>query len=1124
MSEVVKVVVRDVADATSSSASSASSSAASAASASTGSAVSTASAAGPSAERVGELVRSCAAVFLPGAVPREGRVAFWAPEGKLPAGLAGAGAGMGDGSAADAGGAVAGGGVAGGGDAGALPGATESEIAVVRPHGKGVRTRTVPALILPVAEAAALLLRAGPAHPAVACWAAAVRHALHLAARGRLLPGLTGGDLDAWRAGPLDAADVTQLRGIAAALPAEAHAVPLPGSRPLLLHEPFALVRAFVDAVVDTLPRTPAAAHAVGAPFAAREPQRLPGAREWAAEVAAGMDAGVRVSLRLDLQAHEVFERASDEVPDAAPRDRDVPDAAARDHGMLDAAFRDRDVPDAAPRDRDVPDAAPRDRDVPDAAPRHHGLPDATTRHHDLPDAAAPGDRDGGQAGAREADGRPRESMASPAAAVVQVHSLADPTLVADAAQLWTGADHFGPRARVDTLLAVRRAARVWQPLARLLERPVPDVLPLSEGELYELLGVAATRLGAAGVAVHWPRELTRGLTATAVVRPAPGTAADNFDFFKTEQLLEFRWQLALGPADGSGDGEGGPLTEAEMDILAEAHRPVVRLRDQWVLVDPELVRKARKRDLGLLDPVDALSVALTGAAEVDGERVEAVPIGALAGLRERLTDDLRPVAPPPALAATLRDYQLRGLAWLDRMTSLGLGGCLADDMGLGKTVTLIALHLHRARPEPTLVVCPASLLGNWQREIERFAPGVPVRRFHGTGRSLDGDLSGGFVLTTYGTMRTSASELAALPWGLVVADEAQHVKNPHAATAKALRTIPSAARVALTGTPVENNLSELWALLDWTTPGLLGPLKAFRARHARLVEGGEDDEAMARLARLVRPFLLRRKKSDPGIAPELPPKTETDHPVTLTREQASLYEAVVRETLARIEASEGIARRGLVMKLLMALKQICNHPAQYLKDGEIVGRGGVGGRGGRSRSGKLELLDELLDTILAEDGAVLIFTQYVEMARILETHLASRGIGTQLLHGGTPVQRRQEMVDRFQSGEAPVFLLSLKAAGTGLNLTRAGHVIHYDRWWNPAVEEQATDRAYRIGQTQPVQVHRLITEGTVEDRIAELLAAKQALADAVLGGGEAALTELSDAELADLVSLRRAS
>ncbi|WP_447041917.1 DEAD/DEAH box helicase [Streptomyces sp. DSM 118878] len=988
------------------------------------------------------LVRSCAAVFLPAEVPRQGRLAFWRADGEeLPGGGFGGSGGReaaggfgGSGDRASAGGS--------GGPGEGWGGGVRGEIVVARQHGKGARARTVPALFLTVAEAVPLLLRATHPHPAAACWGAAARHALHLAARGRLLPGITAGDFDAWRAGPLDETDVAQLRAIAAALPAEAHAVPLPGAGPLLLPDPSALVRAFVDAVVDALPRTPAAVHAVGAPFAAREPQRLRGVRDWAAEVAAGVDAGVRVSLRLDLRAHEVF--------DGADEGRG---AVARESGAGPAA-----------------------------------------------------------------DEVSRAAVAGPAAAVVQVHSLADPTLVTDASQLWAGADPFGPRAKVDTLLAVRRAARVWPPLGRLLERPVPDVLPLSEEELYDLLGATAGRLGAAGVTVHWPRELTRGLTATAVVRPAPGTAADNFDFFKTEELLEFRWQLALG------DQADDPLTEAELDVLAEAHRPVVRLRDQWVVVDPEIVRKARKRDLGLLDPVDVLSVALTGTAEVDGERVPAVPVGALAGLRERVTGDLGTVAQPPALRATLRDYQLRGLAWLDRMTSLGLGGCLADDMGLGKTITLIALHLHRAHPAPTLVVCPASLLGNWQREIERFAPGVPVRRFHGQGRTL-ADLTGGFVLTTYATMRTSAADLAAQPWGLVVADEAQHVKNPHAATAKALRTIPSPARVALTGTPVENNLSELWALLDWTTPGLLGPLKAFRARHARLVEGGENaenDEAMVRLARLVRPFLLRRKKSDPGIAPELPPKTETDHPVTLTREQVSLYEAVVRETLARIEASKGIARRGLVMKLLMALKQICNHPAQYLKDGALTTRTG------RPRSGKLELLDELLDTILTESesaGAVLIFTQYVEMARLLEAHLSARGVGTQLLHGGTPVARREEMVDRFQSGEVPVFLLSLKAAGTGLNLTRAGHVIHYDRWWNPAVEEQATDRAYRIGQTQPVQVHRLITEGTVEDRIAELLAAKQALADAVLGdGGESALTELSDTELADLVALRRAA
>lgn len=948
-----------------------------------------------------------AAVFLPAPLPRQGRVAFWDPEGTpVPA------------SAGDPAPVPA-------GDADGGPAAGHSvrdvRLTVVRPHGAGVRRAGVPAVALPVGEALPLLARARrdpAAHPATACWGAAALHALRLVARGRLLPGITAQGHDAWRAGPLDPDDIAHLRAVAAALPYEGHAVPLPGKGPLRLPEPEALMRSFLDAVADTLPRTPAAPYTSGMPFAAAGPQRLPGARDWAAEVAAGMDAGVRISLRLDLSAYDLF--------------------------------------------------------------------------------------DDGE-GARRAG-----------AAVVQVHSLADPTLVVDAAALWAGdADAaFGPRARVDAALAVRRAARVWPPMERLSEQDVPDVLSLSEEELSDLLGVAATRLGAAGVAVHWPRDLAQDLSASAVVRPAPGSATDGTGFFESEELLQFRWQLALG---------GDPLSEAEMDALAEAHRPVVRLRDQWVLVDPALVRKARKRELGLLDPVDALSVALTGSAEVDGETVEAVPAGALAALRDRLTAGVEAVEPPAGLAARLRDYQLRGLAWLDLMTTLGLGGCLADDMGLGKTITVIALHLRRARREPTLVVCPASLLGNWQREITRFAPGVPVRRYHGPDRTLD-ELDGGFVLTTYGTMRSAAATLAEQAWGMVVADEAQHVKNPYSATAKALRTIPTPARVALTGTPVENNLSELWALLDWTTPGLLGPLKSFRARHARAVENGEDEEAIERLSRLVRPFLLRRKKSDPGIVPELPPKTETDHPVPLTREQAALYEAVVRESMLAIETADGIARRGLVLKLLGALKQICDHPALYLKE-ESQGRPPGTDRPPLSaRSGKLALLDELLDTLLSEDGSALVFTQYVGMARLITAHLATRAIPVELLHGGTPVKDRERMVDRFQSGATPVLVLSLKAAGTGLNLTRAGHVIHFDRWWNPAVEEQATDRAYRIGQTQPVQVHRLITEGTVEDRIAEMLESKRALADAVLGTGESALTELTDRELSDLVSLRRTS
>ncbi|MFJ9027077.1 DEAD/DEAH box helicase [Streptomyces sp. NPDC102274] len=1017
----------------------------------------------------------CAAVFLPAGLPREGRVAFWSPEGELPAGALGE-AGTAPGASGDPGGTGLGpreltvvrrrgdGGYGGyGGDDGDGEAGGDGESGEDGGNGDDVHTRAVPAVLLSVADAIPLLVRARrdrAAHPAAACWGAAALHALQLAGRGRLLPGLTASDHDAWRAGPLDADDIAQLRAIAAAMPPEAHAVPVPDLSPLQLPDPEALVRAFLDAVADSLPRTPAAAYAAGAPFAAREAQHLPGARTWAAEAAAGMDAGVRVSLRLDLSAYDLFDQAETDP---------VSDTEA-DSGRAERAGR------------------------------------------------APGTGANVAPGAEEAQVTRRAG-----AALVQIHSLADPTLVIDASGLWAGHgdESFGPRARIDAMLALRRAARVWTPLARLLERDIPDALPLSEDELYELLGPGAARLAAAGVAVHWPRELARTLTAAAVVRPAPGPATDGTPFFDSAELLKFNWQLAL---------DGDPLSEKEMDALAESHRPIVRLRDQWVVVDPALVRKARKRELGLLEPVDALAVALTGTAEVDGETVEAVPTGALAALRDRLTTGPAAIAQPPALAATLRDYQLRGLGWLDLMTSLGLGGCLADDMGLGKTVTVIALHLHRARTAPTLVVCPASLLGNWQREITRFAPGVPVHRFHGTGRSLAGvsedGIPGGFVLTTYGTMRSSADALAAHGWGMVVADEAQHVKNPFSSTAKALRTIPAPARVALTGTPVENNLSELWALLDWTTPGLLGPLKAFRARHARIVENVENAksadikdvdnaEAVERLSRLVRPFLLRRRKSDPGIVPELPPKTESDHPVALTREQASLYEAVVRETMAAIEAAEGIARRGLVMKLLTALKQICNHPAQYLKEDAARLPG---------RSGKLALLDELLDTILTEDGSVLLFTQYVSMARLLSAHLTARAVPSQLLHGGTPVDERERMVDRFQSGEVPVFVLSLKAAGTGLNLTRAGHVIHFDRWWNPAVEEQATDRAYRIGQTQPVQVHRLIAEGTVEDRIAEMLSSKRALADAVLGSGEAALTELTDRDLADLVSLRRLS
>ena len=721
------------------------------------------------------------------------------------------------------------------------------------------------------------------------------------------------------------------------------------------------------------------------------------------------------------------------------------------------------------------------------------------------------------------------ELVAGSVRVVLQVHDERDALHVCDAALLWSQrpTDHgFGSRARTHATIALRAAAEAWPVLDRLLALRVPDQLTLEVDELVSLLDVGVGALKDVGVDVLWPKELGRDLTATTVLdasrRAAPGRATREEPLqdplLGTDTVLGFRWQLAL---------HGEPLTQAEMDQLAHAASPVLRLRGSWAVVDPHLARKAKKRLIREVTPTQAVAAALTGVAELPAGE-EPVIVGAtLLPMRDRLlaAASRTPIEAPPGLQAELRDYQRHGLTWLADVTGLGLGACLADDMGLGKTLTLIALHLHRveiARTSgspagPTLVVCPASLLGNWEAEIRRFAPGVDVRRFHGGQRDLGG-LTAGFVLTTYGTMRRDHAALDAVEWDLVVADEAQHVKNPASSTARALRTISSRARVALTGTPVENDLTELWAILEWAVPGLLGSRNAFRKVWAGPIESGREPTKARRFADLIGPFLLRRRKSDPGIAPELPPKTETDHPLSLTREQVVLYEAFVRDTMERIERSDPDARRGLVLALLTGLKQICNHPAQFLKQSGAVRLAG--------RSEKLELLDELVSTVVAEGGALLVFTQYVAMARLLETHLDAGGVAHQLLHGATPVAQREAMVARFQAGpEAggpPVFLLSLKAGGTGLNLTRADHVVHLDRWWNPAVEEQATDRAYRIGQTRPVQVHRMTMRGTVEEKVAELLTRKRALAEAVLGSGETALTELSDDELRDLVTLRR--
>ncbi len=954
-------------------------------------------------------------VFVPGEIPRQGVFAHW---------------GRGFGSA---------------------------KLELVFPGGRyGIRKRLVSADLIPLGEALPSLLAADPderpgrpMRRSARVWAAAAAAGVGLVARGRLLPTVGPGDMDVWRAGPLDPSDLSWLRELAAVFPPAAHALAIPGSRPMRLRSPEALIRDLWDAIADLIARSPAAARTTtSTAFAAAEPTQVGDLAEWLADTTDGLAAGARLGLRIETVL--VPPTSGDEAED----DEDLADDGVEDF-------------------------------------------------------FASLERYGG--GAREPEDA--DPDAPEFQLVLQLRSNADPSLIVDAASLWNQPEmvlsRFGSQAETDLLLALRRGAPIWPPLAEALRQASPSVIGLDDDALTSLLGPAAEELAGAGIEVLWPSSLVSGgLKLRAVPTPAPGKVTEAG--FGLEVLLDFHWQLTL---------DGALLDADEVAALAEAKRPLIRLRGRWVMLDPALLEKLRRPPRTRMRASEALGAVLAGSAEIDGEPVTVIADGPLADLAARVAGIASApalVEEPPGLTATLRPYQRRGLAWLAGMCEAGLGGCLADDMGLGKTIQVIALHLHRreAKAGPTLVVCPASLLGTWEREVRRFAPDVPVRRYHGGGRHLEDMAADEMVLVTYGVVLRDSARLAEVGWGLVVADEAQHAKNPMSRTARELRAVPAPARIALTGTPVENRLSELWAILDWTTPGLLGHLEAFTRRVAVPVERYRDAEATTRFAALIRPFLLRRRKTDPGIAPELPRKTTTDVFVPLTAEQVTLYEAIVRETMEAIETKQGIERAGLVFKLLTALKQICNHPAQYLKQtGPLA-----------ARSGKLAAFDELTDVIVASGESILVFTQYTQMAALLQQHLDARGIGSLFLHGGVPVPRREEMVARFQAGDVPVFLLSLKAGGTGLTLTRATHVLHYDRWWNPAVEDQATDRAYRIGQDRPVQVHRLIAEGTLEDRIAALLETKRELADAVIGSGEGWIAELSDAELAELVSLRAVS
>jgi SNF2 family DNA or RNA helicase len=586
------------------------------------------------------------------------------------------------------------------------------------------------------------------------------------------------------------------------------------------------------------------------------------------------------------------------------------------------------------------------------------------------------------------------------------------------------------------------------------------------------------------------------------------------------EALVEFDWKLALG---------GVKMSRAELSALARLKQPLVKLRGQWVEVDAAQIQAAldflKRNPSGRATVREVMRMALgvdgaAGPFEIGGVEARGWVSDLLARLEGRTP--FAELPQPEALSGTLRPYQLRGYSWLEFLKRLGLGACLADDMGLGKTIQTLAL-IQRDRAEgerrPVLLVCPTSVVNNWHKEAARFTPELPVLVHHGIARNRGAAFQKAaaehaIVLSSYALLHRDHEALTRVDWAGVILDEAQNIKNAGTKQARAARSLAGGYRIALTGTPVENNVGDLWSLMEFLNPSFLGSESGFRKRFFIPIQVYADHGASGRLRRITSPFILRRLKTDKTIIDDLPDKQEMKVFCNLTKEQASLYEAVVKDAQAAIESAEGIERRGLVLSTMIKLKQVCNHPAQFLKDNSALD----------GRSGKLARIAEMLEETLQQNDRSLIFTQFTEMGDILQRHIReSFGIEVLYLHGGTPRKQRDRMVERFADPAGPrVFLLSLKAGGTGLNLTQASHVFHFDRWWNPAVENQATDRAFRIGQTKNVQVHKFVCAGTLEEKIDEMIERKKDVAGRVVGAGEAWLGELSNAQLRDLFALRK--
>ncbi len=721
-----------------------------------------------------------------------------------------------------------------------------------------------------------------------------------------------------------------------------------------------------------------------------------------------------------------------------------------------------------------------------------------------------------------------------------------DPPVLVEAQRVWAAS----PVAEVldgrrierpqEMLLAeLGRACRIYPAIESALAESHPAGLDLTTAQAAQFLREYRELLEESDFAVMAPTWWDRGagrlgvrLLIDAPPEPevangASGTGVAGASRLGLDSLVRFRWQPAVGDQ---------PLSAEQLRQITSAAAPLLRIGGRWVEYPSAdltaLAEMLRRQESGVVTLREAIRLA-RGAETGGGVAVLGMDAS---GWVARVLDatesaGVEAIDQPEDFAGSLRPYQKTGLSWLWFLERYGFGACLADDMGLGKTIQLISLLLHERRQlpavGPTLLVVPTSLIENWARELKRFAPSLRYHVHHGPQR-LDGDAfakavaASDVVITTYALVPRDRTTLGAMEWWRVVLDEAQFIKNPPTQQAGAIRALHAARRVALTGTPVENRLSELWSIMDFCNPGYLGSAEEFRRTCAVPIERHRDAARCDDLRRLVRPFILRRLKSDPSVISDLPACVETKEFATLTTEQAAMYQAVVDALLAEVDGLEGIQRRGRVLGALTRLKQICNHPAQVPQAAGLIEV--VSGPALSSRSGKCRRLLEMLEEILATGAKALVFTQYRRMGELLSAMVRQDlDCQVQFMHGGTPPPKRTEMVDLFQRGDGttPIFILSLRTGGIGLNLTAASHVFHFDRWWNPAVEDQATDRAFRIGQTRTVHVHKFVCVGTLEERIDQMIEQKTELARNIIGSGEQWLTELSTQRLGEILRLR---